>query len=65
MIVYRDFIRVATVSKDGSWKLWNIDGEFICIQYVLLHHRGLLCHFHCSVISCLSQKGRTQAAVVT
>lgn len=22
------FTRMATVSKDGTWKIWDIDGEF-------------------------------------
>ena len=29
------YLRVATVSKDGSWKLWNIDGMFVLLCIIM------------------------------
>lgn len=33
--------RMATVSKDGTWKIWDIDGEFFILKLIF----GLLLNF--------------------
>ena len=32
---------MATVSKDGTWKIWDIDGEFFILKLIF----GLLLNF--------------------
>ena len=62
------YLRVATVSKDGSWKLWNIDGMFVLLCIIMcfcLVKFDYQSHLVLLLCSCLSQKGRAKVVVIT